>query len=60
MGADIALETFPITTGSRIPETFGRISCIYNNPCEDVAVNVLAPVSADPNAADNTECSDSS
>jgi len=37
-GPDTARFALPMTTGSRIAETMGRISCMYMSPWELVAV----------------------
>src|SRR5512137_2689877 len=56
-GPESALLTRFITIGSLMGGAIYTISIIRANPCEEVAVMVLAPAAAEPMAADIAECS---
>ena len=59
IGPLIALFATAITSGTLIADVIGNISHMYARPCDDVAVNVLAPADADAVQTVKAECSDS-
>ena len=59
IGPLMALLATAMTSGTLIADVIGRISHMYANPCEDVAVNVLAPAEQDAVQTVSAECSDS-
>jgi len=59
IGAERALLTTAKTIGSLRPLAIYKISTINAKPCEEVAVNALAPAAAAPTHALIAECSDS-
>ena len=58
-GSAVERLAFIITIGNLPPAAYVRHSAMYKSPCDDVAVNVLAPTAEAPMAHESAECSDS-
>ena len=58
-GDEIALFASAITIGALIPAAAYTTSCMYNKPCDEVAVKALTPACEAPKVALIALCSDS-